>query len=311
MDALQPLIHRLTTTPPSTYCQTFFLLAAASVLSLQLLPNEARSTLTDYGARRPRGSSAPTSSKLASMLGKLTAMGQLPHSYFWHFYLLSTCLSAFWAWQYLTHGSVVSFIAERQVSLSGEPSVELDRVLLAWLMMAAQGGRRLFECFWVVKPGRTPMWWVHWVLGLGFYGLMGISVWVEGSGAILESWQAPTKAVVLTSRALFTLTVFFGAWFAQYNCHGYLASLKKYTLPDEGMFKYIICPHYTSECVIYLAISIMAAPPGRAFNVSVLCGLAFVVANLGSTAHGTKRWYAGKFGADTMANKWMMIPGVF
>ncbi|KFG86174.1 putative 3-oxo-5-alpha-steroid 4-dehydrogenase [Metarhizium anisopliae] len=311
MDTLQPLIHSLTTTPPATYCQTFFLLAAASVLSLQLLPNEARSTLTDYGARRPRGSSAPTSSKLASMLGKLTAMGQLPHSYFWHFYLLSTCLSAFWAWQYLTHGSVVSFIAERQVSLSGEPSVELDRVLLAWLMMAAQGGRRLFECFWVVKPGRTPMWWVHWALGLGFYGLMGISVWVEGSGAILESWQAPTKAVVLTSRALFTLTVFFGAWFAQYKCHGYLASLKKYTLPDEGMFKYIICPHYTSECVIYLAISIMAAPPGRAFNVSVLCGLAFVVANIGSTAHGTKKWYAGKFGADTVANKWRMIPGVF
>lgn len=76
----------------------------------------------------------------------------------------------------------MSFIAERQVSLSGEPSVELDRVFLAWLMMAAQGGRRLFECFWVVKPGRTPMWWVHWALGLGFYGLMGISVWVEGSG---------------------------------------------------------------------------------------------------------------------------------
>jgi 3-oxo-5-alpha-steroid 4-dehydrogenase 3 len=105
--------------------------------------------------------------------------------------------------------------------------------------------------------------------------------------------------------------LFFTAWFKQNECHRYLASLKKYTLPDEGMFKYIVCPHYTCECVIYLAISFMAAPRGSTFNMCTLCGLAFVMANLGATAYGTQRWYAGKFGADKVINKWRMVPGVF
>lgn len=118
-------------------------------------------------------------------------------------------------------------------------------------------------------------------------------------------------AVLLTSRVPSALAVFFAAWIKQNECHRYLASLKKYTLPDEGMFKYIVCPHYTCECVIYLAIAFMAAPPGKPFNTSVLCGLAFVVANLGATAVGTKKWYAGKFGVEKVTNKWRMIPGVF
>lgn len=131
------------------------------------------------------------------------------------------------------------------------------------------------------------------------------------SGAILESWHSPKTAVLLTSRVPSTLAIFFAAWIKQNECHTYLASLKKYTLPEKGMFKYIVCPHYTCECVIYLAISFMAAPPGKAFNTSVLCGLSFVVANLGATAVGTKMWYAGKFGAEKVTNKWRMIPGVF
>ncbi|KHN99555.1 3-oxo-5-alpha-steroid 4-dehydrogenase [Metarhizium album ARSEF 1941] len=314
MDALlKPLADTLAMAPPSKYCQAFFLAAAASVLALQLLPREARRTLTDYGARRPRRASSPTSSRsrLASALSELTAVGQVPHAYFWHFYLLSTGLSALWMWQFITRGSVVSFIAERQVSLSGEASAAAGRVFLAWLMMAAQGGRRLYECFWVLKPGRTPMWWVHWALGLGFYAAMSVSVWVEGARAMLGPWQACATDMRLTARELLTLAVFLGAWFEQHRCHRYLASLRKYSLPEGGLFKHIVCPHYTSECVVYLAISIMAAPPGNAFNVSVLCGLAFVVANLGSTAHGTKEWYAGEFGADKVGSKWRMIPGVF
>ncbi|OAA34460.1 3-oxo-5-alpha-steroid 4-dehydrogenase [Metarhizium rileyi] len=303
MGTFQALLDRLSTAPPSTYCQAFFLLAAAPIVALQFLPQDARSALADYGARRRHGVDS-------SLLGRVTAAGQLPHSYFWHFYLLSVGLSAFWAWQYFVRGSVLFLVADRQASLSGERSGDPGRVVLTWFMMAAQGGRRLYECFRVVKPGRTPMWFVHWALGLGFYSFMSVSVWVEASGGILESWQAPAVAVSWTWTSTFTLVLFLAAWLKQYECHAYLASLKKYTFPDKGMFKYIVCPHYTCECVIYLAISIMAAPPGKTFNVSVLCGLGLVLANLGSTAQGTKHWYAAKFGAEKVASKWSIIPGV-
>ncbi|KAG6162736.1 hypothetical protein E4U11_002463 [Claviceps purpurea] len=306
-------------TSPSTLCQSIFLLAAIAILSLQiLLPGDARSIVMDYGARRDgRQNQQRSRSRLKLLLvrivGLATSYGQVPHAWFWHFYLVSTGLSVFWAWQYLTRGSVMGVLVERQQQQQEQqsPSTELGRVFLAWAMMAAQGSRRLLECFWVTRPGRTPMWFMHWVLGLLFYTVMSVAVWVEGSGDIIKSWHSPKPAVLWTTRVPWTLAVFLAAWLKQNECHRYLASLKKYTLPDEGVFKHIVCPHYTCECIIYLAISVMAAPPGSFFNTSILCGLVLVVVNLGATAAGTKQWYAGKFGADKVADKSRMIPGIF
>ena len=107
------------------------------------------------------------------------------------------------------------------------------------------------------------------------------------------------------------LALFFAAWLKQNECHRYLASLKKYTLPSQGLFSYFVCPHYTCECVIYLAIAFMAAPSNCLFNTSVLCALVFVAVNLGATAYGTKQWYAQKFGAEQVEGRWMMIPFAF
>lgn len=107
------------------------------------------------------------------------------------------------------------------------------------------------------------------------------------------------------------LALYLFACSKQNECHQYLASLKKYTLPSQIWFRYLICPHYTFECLTYIAIAWIAAPPGQIFNYTVLFGLIFVAVNLGATAHGTKKWYAEKFGADKVAHKWKMIPFVF
>lgn len=107
------------------------------------------------------------------------------------------------------------------------------------------------------------------------------------------------------------LALYFVACLKQNQCHRYLASLKKYTLPSEGWFDYIVCPHYTCECLLYVGIAWIAAPPGRLFNTTVLCGLLLVAVNLGATAHGTKKWYQDKFGVDKVSKKWTMIPGAF
>ena len=101
------------------------------------------------------------------------------------------------------------------------------------------------------------------------------------------------------------------ASYGQFQCHEYLASLPKYTLPERGMFRFIVCPHYTCECLIYMSIAYVAAPPGALFNRTVLCGLAFIAANLGSTASGTKEWSINKFGRENVTGKWKMIPFLF
>ncbi|EQK97728.1 hypothetical protein G6O67_003129 [Ophiocordyceps sinensis] len=315
---------------PALYCQTFFLAAAAGILALQMLPRRLRAALTEYGARRPdadddarRSSSSsaavhgqPQSAQssppglIASLAGLIRHHGQVPHSWFWHFYLVSLSWSVFWAWQYLSRGSAMETLARAQAR-SDAPSTQMGRVILAWSMLALQGARRLYECFRVVKPGPSPMLVAHWIMGLAFYTAINTSVWVHGSGPIIASWASREYPVLLTTRVPFALALFFAAWLKQNECHSYLAGLNKYTLPSGGLFSHIVCPHYTCESVIYLAIALMAAPAGSLFNASVLCGLTFVVVNLGATAHGTKQWYAAKFGPEPVASRWNMIPFVF
>jgi 3-oxo-5-alpha-steroid 4-dehydrogenase 3 / polyprenol reductase len=105
--------------------------------------------------------------------------------------------------------------------------------------------------------------------------------------------------------------VFLIASGVQYDCHEHLASLKGYTVPPHPIFHRVLCPHYTAECAIYLALSFLAAPRGEMINKTVLSGFLFVIINLGITAHNTKQWYKTKFGEESVRGKWKMIPGVF
>lgn len=97
----------------------------------------------------------------------------------------------------------------------------------------------------------------------------------------------------------------------QNQCHRHLASLPKYTLPNEGMFEYLVCPHYTCEVGVYVALALITAPKGMLINKTMLCVTAFVLINLGGTAVTTREWYAQKFGAKRIAKKYNMIPYVF
>lgn len=201
MDIIETLAGTVAAISPAQICQAFFLLSTCLVLSLYVLPEDARRTLLDYGARRPKAdltkadltkdaaAKPPADSKpageppaggLKSFLTNLTSYGQVPHSWFLHFYVVSVAWSAFWAWQYARGGGVMGTLAAMQ-DRAGEPSVELGRVFVAWCLMALQGSRRLYESLYVSKPGSSPMWFVHWALGLVYYTTMGISVWIEGS----------------------------------------------------------------------------------------------------------------------------------
>lgn len=115
---------------------------------------------------------------------------------------------------------------------------------------------------------------------------------------------------IITPRVAAAIGFFIAASVQQHRAHRHLASLRKYTLPHEGLFRYIVCPHYTCECLIYFALAKASAPSSQLFNRTVLSGLLFVVANLGATAKNTKVWYAEKFGAKRVP-RWRMIPLVF
>lgn len=170
--------------PPSQHIQTFYLLASAACLLTASLPSDARALLADYGARKAGSPPTTTTTKkqpnaLTVLVEALTSRGQVPHSWFTAFYTLSVGLSLFWAWQFLGSGVVLRGIAERQ---TGRPSASLGQTAAVWGMVLVQAGRRVYEHAVVIKPSRSTMWWVHWVLGLGFYSFLSVAVWVEGSG---------------------------------------------------------------------------------------------------------------------------------
>jgi 3-oxo-5-alpha-steroid 4-dehydrogenase 3 / polyprenol reductase len=77
------------------------------------------------------------------------------------------------------------------------------------------------------------------------------------------------------------------------------------------MFRYVLCPHYTAECVIYLILAFLAAPGDEIINKTLLTTLIFVAANLGHVAEDTRRWSISKFGAHGVAGKWRMIPFIW
>jgi 3-oxo-5-alpha-steroid 4-dehydrogenase 3 len=166
--------------------------------------------------------------------------------------------------------------------------------------------------------------------GIAYYFVTGIGVWIEGIGtkhyepvvsrqqltrtASLDTSQLSTQGMMASrpsTKSFLAIILFAVGSTTQHICHRHLASLKKYTLPYHPLFRSIICPHYTSECLIYLALAIGGAPPGKMLNKTILSGFLFVVANLSVTANSTRNWYMNKFGVENVKDRWRIIPLVY
>lgn len=107
---------------------------------------------------------------------------QVPHAYFTHFYIVSVVSSVFWGVQLLAQGAAVKALASYSSSTRPEESMSTGQVFLAWSLMAVQGLRRLYESVTLAKPSSAKMWFVHWLIGIGFYLAVGVAVWMEGVG---------------------------------------------------------------------------------------------------------------------------------
>lgn len=114
---------------------------------------------------------------------------QVPRAWFTHYYVVSVASSIFWAVQIITNGRAFQFLAANADYHSGG-TMTVNQVVLAWSFMAAQGLRRLYECLALEKPSQSRMWIGIWLLGILYYLVMGVSVWIEGIGEHV----GPTKS---------------------------------------------------------------------------------------------------------------------
>ncbi|KAL4911250.1 hypothetical protein BDW74DRAFT_172717 [Aspergillus multicolor] len=313
--------------------RAFFIFAACTIFAVSL-PDSLRSRFVPYGARATSTAAAesePSATATAPSTSESTSVSPLsaspvtraldyaatlrvPHSYFTQFYVILVLSSIFWALQLLSHGRAFQAIAARIRPEHLEPAVSINQVMLCWSLLLIQGVRRLQECLSFSKPSASKMWFVHWLAGVGFYLAVAVAVWIDGAGTVL-SHRLSLDDFSLTSRfsgrTLLSLPIFLVASGIQHDCHHYLFSLKKYTLPTHPMFSWILCPHYTAECIIYLSLALLAAPGGEIFNKTLLSAVFFVAVNLGVTASTTRQWYRQRFGEGAVQGKWNMIPLIY
>jgi len=130
--------------------------------------------------------------------------------------------------------------------------------------------------------------------------------------------QPPSTAIAdyigLLYHNILPICLFFLASSAQFRSHQHLASLPaapNYALPTATLFNHTLTPHYFTECLIYFALSLLAAPKGQILNKTIACALAFELINLGITADQTYKWYERRFGSPSIKNRARMIPGVW
>lgn len=137
---------------------------------------------------------------------------------------------------------------------------------------------------------------------------------IETSADALLSTNSVPFSISLSALNLKTIIgipVFILASAIQHHCHAYLASLPKYTLPIHPLFRTLISPHYTAECLIYLSLAFVAAPKGALINKTIFTAFIFVSTNLTVTASTSKEWYKRKFGKDVVTHRWIIVPGLY
>ncbi|GIZ40346.1 hypothetical protein CKM354_000368900 [Cercospora kikuchii] len=293
------------------------------VLVIHTIP-PLRTRFMSYGARQDPSNIVQKASgcegrshPLATMLDQVAAIC-VPHSWFTSFYAVSVSCSLYWAAELIFKGPALAAASQFQVIRTR--SMTVKQVQVVWLMMFVQGSRRLFECLSLSKPSQSQMWVGHWVLGILFYVCTNVAVWIEGTSAI-QKHEFSSQDIVFSPPSFRTFVgflVFILASGFQHDCHAYLASLKTggqstnaYRMPGHPAWNVSLTPHYLAECLIYLAIAIVAAPAGHILNVTMLCALIFVAVNLGVTADGTKKWYTQKFGAEQTQGRARMIPFIY
>jgi 3-oxo-5-alpha-steroid 4-dehydrogenase 3 len=87
----------------------------------------------------------------------------------------------------------------------------------------------------------------------------------------------------------------------QYQAHRHLFELKlktrslppaqKYSLPTEGMFRWLACPHYCAEILIYASLCIASSQP----NWAAVGLVVWVASNLAVVAKQQLKWYKATF----------------
>ncbi|KAM4060808.1 3-oxo-5-alpha-steroid 4-dehydrogenase [Hirsutella rhossiliensis] len=187
--------------------------------------------------------------------------------------------------------------------------------------------------FPLLQPSMAPIHVLVWAMALGFQLLNAtcLGAWLAAYGPVTaDAWAAQSP---LPQFAL-GLAVFYAGLSANFfhdeelreirrrrqrreqqqgcsskdnNKAGRGATTNYYEIPQAGLFRYMLFPHYLCEWVEWAGFLMAAGwscAPAWAFLTNEVCSM------LPRAVRG-KAWYVERFGREKVGRKWAVIPGVW
>lgn len=203
----------------------------------------------------------------------------VPKKWFTHFYVIHFVLS-------LVNTYVIVF-----------PNSQLTDLQVIALLNLAQSIRRLYECQRVSRFSSSAKIHIfHYLVGLIFYASVDVLPFMMH---LLHEENTISFGYILIP-----ILVFFLASYDQLSTHIILSKQKKYTLPDVGLFNYVVCPHYMDECLIYFSF-LLVRP-----CIPLLMVMTWVVINLSASANQSYIFYKNNE-TSNISSRYRIFPGIY
>ncbi|KAL6068300.1 Steroid 5 alpha-reductase 3, variant 2 [Balamuthia mandrillaris] len=226
--------------------------------------------LTSYGKLAKTAGTAATRSSASARLFALLRAPVVTHKLGWtSFYVFG------FLWNLLCHWAFFYRLSW------DEPNFRYR-----WLIGALFGLhliKRIFECLFVHAFSHRYMTLLNFVAGLSYYFMVPLS--------FVESYDYHHPESLPSAAFLVAIFLFCFGSVLQLHSHRILASLRhnstkkmtknrttasttqdaNYNIPHGGMFRWVSCPHYLGEIILYAALmclTLLSAPP---INYSFLC----------------------------------------
>ncbi|KAL2146073.1 hypothetical protein VTI28DRAFT_5166 [Corynascus sepedonium] len=202
--------------------------------------------------------------------------------------------------------------------------------ILAFLFVLHYIYRALLFPF--LQPSMSPLHIFIWLSGVSFQVTNGLAIgsWLGGYGPATQAdWRAQLSGGTLQFAA--GLAVFYLGLAANYYHDDELREIRRraarrareaaekdgkaktvvvdkhYEIPQAGLFKVVLYPHYFVEWVEWFGFW-MAAGWGC---LPARCFLFNEIAAMLPRAVKGRKWYVDKFGEDKVRGRWAVIPGVW
>lgn len=234
---------------------------------------------------------------------------KVPKRWFKHFYVFGTLwvslflvISASHYFQVINTipGSIKNFISH--FSSGGNiATVTAAESLAALLLFTFQVFKRYYETHYVSVFSNSKMHIGHYYLGFFHYFGAAIAIVMESPGfSHSDHFEAAFHTRDLSYKTLIASSIFFWAWWKQFESASILANLRKnkkgeivtdaHIVPNGGLFVYVSSPHSLCEIIIYVCLTIILSG-----NTTFHFVTAWVIANQIESALLSHWWYQKTF----------------